>query len=81
MYQLLDMIAIVGNMIEIRPFEVARGGDIEKQASYVGVSVAGRGNEPTQPVDELEVFVLLDGNESRAYQRGAIMHTGFETIR
>ena len=61
--QPLDMVAVAGHMVEIRPVELARARGIEEQAVHVG-SRPGRGvYEPVEPVDGLQVAVIVDGNQ------------------
>ena len=59
----LDVIAVAGHVVEVRPVELARGRRVEEQAVHVGSRAGGRGCEPVQPVERLQVPVGVDAHE------------------
>ena len=59
----LDVVAVAGHVVEVRPVELARGRRVEEQAVHVGSGAGGRGGEPVQPVERLEVPVGVDADE------------------
>ncbi len=74
--QLLDVVAVGGDMAEIRPFEFGRRRDIEKQTGDVDVPVAGCRGEAAEPALHLQVAVVVDGHEPGADQRRTGVQTG-----
>ena len=62
----LDVVAVAGHVVEVRPFELACGRRIEQQTVHVGSRAGGRGGEPVQPVERSQVPVTVDADEPRA---------------
>ena len=61
----LDVIAVAGHVVEVRPFELACGRRVEEQPVHVGSRAGGRGGEPVQPVERSQVPVTVDADEPR----------------
>ena len=64
----LDVIAVAGHVVEVRPVELARGCRVEEQAVHVGFRFRAGGSgggEPVQPVERLQVPVGVDADEPR----------------
>ncbi len=70
--QSLYMIATLGDMFEVRPFQLARGRRIQQQATCVEAGTAGDGGQAPQPVDDRHFAIAVDRNEPRAHQRSAV---------
>ena len=62
---LLDVIAVAGHVVEVRPVELARGRRIEQQTVHVGSGAGGSGGGPVQPVECSQVPVTVDADEPR----------------
>ena len=68
--QPLDVVAVVPEVVEVRPFELARGRLSQQQAVHVELGSAGNGSQAVQPVDEREVAVVaVDAHEPRPNER------------
>ena len=74
------MIAIGGDVVEVRPLEVARGGAAEQQVSDVDSRVAGDGGEAVQPVDEVQVTITIDGDEPGADERSVVSEPAVDGV-
>ena len=67
--QALDVVAALGDMVEIRPFQLACRCCVQQQAVHVVAGAVRHRRQPPQAVDRRHVAVAVDGNEPRAYQR------------
>ena len=79
-HQLLDMVPGIGDMVEIRPFEIARRRDIQEQARDVDVPVAGRGREATESSRDCKVAIVVDGDKPRADERRTVPQAGLDPV-
>ena len=77
----LDVIAVAGHVVEVRPLELARGRRVEEQPVHVGSGAGGRGGEPVQPVERLQVPVAVDADESRADERRVRPQPALDGVR
>ena len=64
------MIAALGDVVEVGPFQLACGRSIQQQATCVEARATGNSGQPPQPVDDGHVAIAIDGNKPRAHQRG-----------
>ena len=62
------MIAVVGDVIEIRPFQLRRIRFAQKQILYFEIVARNQG-EPVQPPGQTQVAVVVDGDETRPKKR------------
>ena len=70
--QPLDMVPVSGHMVEIGPVEFAPGGGVQQQAVDIEPRFGRSESEPIEPVDGLQVAVIVDGNEPGADERRVI---------
>ena len=77
----LDVVAVTGHVVEVRPIELARGRRVEEQTVHVG-SRAGRSRgEPAQPIERAQVPVFVDGDETRAHEWCVRPQAGVDGVR
>jgi len=75
------VVAVAGHVVEVRPFELARGRRVEEQPVHVGSGAGGRGGEPVQPVEGLQVPVTVDADEPRADERRVRPEAALDGVR
>ena len=66
------MIAIIGDVVEVGPFELGRGCGIEQQPVRVETGAGWNGRQPPQAVDDRHAAIAVDRHEPRPHQRGIV---------
>ena len=72
------MVALLADMVEVFPLQLSRGGRIEQQVAHVGGAVVRGGDQPVQPLDEIDVAVVVYGHQPGPYERGIGRQSGAE---
>ena len=68
--QPFDVVAVLPEVVEVRPFELARRRLSQQQAVHVQSGSAGHGGQAVQPVDDREVAVVaVDAHQPRPDER------------
>ena len=67
--QAFDVVAAYSHMLEVRPFEFTRGGDVEQQAARIRAGVPRGMYEPLQSVDRFKIPIIVDGHQARPHER------------
>ena len=65
-----DVVAVVPEVVVVRPLELARRCLSQKQAVHVEPGTAGNGGQAVQPVDHCEFAIAaVDAHEPRPHER------------
>ena len=59
----------VGNVVKVRPLELAGRRGVEQQLVGAELAVSGNRRQSVQPVDDRDIAVLVDGNQPRFHKR------------
>ena len=65
----LDVVARLGDVIEVRPLELPGGRRVEQKRVRVVPCAGGTGRQSMQPVDDRDVSVFVDRDEPRSHER------------